>query len=664
MTLPDLNLDDRRFQDLVSEARLRITSTCPEWTEHNVSDPGITLVELFAWMTDMLVYRLNRVPDKLHVALLDLLGIQLAPPAAASTLVRFKLAAPPEDAVAIPSRLTEVATTRTTGGDPIVFQVKDDFTIKPLRPTAYVIQHGGEIREVIVGDGVARPYGPYRRPFATPPVPGDALYLGFSDPLGRLILRVSVDALQARGAGVDPSDPPLRWEVAQGDGSWVEAEVLSDTTGGFNFGSGTIELQMPRRSMVAPVVGRRLYWLRCRLLDRSESGEPSASYTQPPEILGITAHAIGAQLPVEHARLEREESLGYSDGTPAQALQLRGQPALPLDGLSETLEVLDPDADHWTRWELRESFAGSGPGDRHFIFDPAAGEIQLGPAVRHGDGSWTQHGLIPAAGSAFRMSAYRHGGGREGNVAAGEITVLRSAIPGVASVTNPQPAQGGLDTETLASARRRATHELRTRHRAVTAEDFENLALESSHLVARAHCVEGSAGGVAVHILAAVDDADRPLSVAELKPSQELVRQVAAYLDERRLLGSTAHVGAVNLRGVSVVVNVQAARSADLGRIELDVRRALYRYLNPLIGGSSDEGGSGWPFGRAVTDGELHGIVQAVPGVELVDLLRIYETDPENGHRSQRPAGDRLEIERDELVLSDNHTVKVTRQMG
>ena len=81
--LPDIQLDDRRFQDLVSEARLRITRSCPEWTEHNVSDPGITLIELFAWMTEMTIYRLNRVPDKLHVTLLELLGIQLDGPSAA-----------------------------------------------------------------------------------------------------------------------------------------------------------------------------------------------------------------------------------------------------------------------------------------------------------------------------------------------------------------------------------------------------------------------------------------------------------------------------------------------------------------------------------------------------------------------------------------------------
>ena len=103
MRLPEIQLDDRRFQDLVSEARRRIHRSCPEWTEHNVSDPGITLIELFAWMTEMTIYRLNRVPDKLHVELLELLGIRLDPPSAASASLRFRLTAPPESPVRIPA---------------------------------------------------------------------------------------------------------------------------------------------------------------------------------------------------------------------------------------------------------------------------------------------------------------------------------------------------------------------------------------------------------------------------------------------------------------------------------------------------------------------------------------------------------------------------------
>ncbi|HWH11058.1 MAG TPA: putative baseplate assembly protein [Solirubrobacteraceae bacterium] len=662
MTLPTVNLDDRRFQDIVSDARRRIAQTCPEWTEHNVSDPGITLIELFAWMTDMLVYRVNRLPDKLHTALLELLGIRLAPAVPATTLVRFLLSAPAEESLAIAAYDTQIATRRTAAGRPIVFQVRDDFRIAPIRPSAYVIEHDAALRSIPVIDGDARPHGTDQRPFGSPPKPDDAFYVGFADPLGRLVVRVTVDALQARGAGVDPADPPLVWEVAQGPDVWAEAEILTDTTGGFNFGSGVIDLQLPRRSAIAPVAGQRGYWLRCRLIDRAGTGSEDA-YSHPPEIKLITARAIGAVLPATHSVREVEESLGYSDGTPAQSLKLLGAPALGLDPTRETLEVLEPGAELWQRWEQRESFEESGPFDRHFVFDAAAGEVQLGPAIRHPGGGWTQHGAIPVKGAGLRISAYRHGGGREGNVAAGTLSVLRRAVPGVATVTNPQPARGGLDQESLEAARHRTTFELRTRYRAVTTADFEFLARDASPQVGRTYCVEapGDDGAIVIYVLAGVAQPDRHLTATELMPDRGLLSQVAAYLDERRTLGTTVHLAAARLRRVSVVVNVEVAPGADGGRVEIDVRQALYRYLNPLIGGSASGPGSGWGFGRPLVEGELYGIVQAVLGVEQIVLLRVYEADAAD-QRARRPVGNQLTIEPHELIVSETHTVKATRR--
>ena len=92
MPIPDPQLDDRRFQDLVNEAKEMIPRYCPEWTDHNVSDPGVTLIELFAYMVDLLLYRVNRVPDKMYLRFLDLLGIQLIEAVPARTRVTFSLA--------------------------------------------------------------------------------------------------------------------------------------------------------------------------------------------------------------------------------------------------------------------------------------------------------------------------------------------------------------------------------------------------------------------------------------------------------------------------------------------------------------------------------------------------------------------------------------------
>ena len=89
--IPPPKLDDRSFHDIVEEAISMIPRYAPEWTNHNPSDPGITLIELAAWMTDLLIYRLNQVPDKNYVAFLNLLGIKLRAPRAAKALSRFTL---------------------------------------------------------------------------------------------------------------------------------------------------------------------------------------------------------------------------------------------------------------------------------------------------------------------------------------------------------------------------------------------------------------------------------------------------------------------------------------------------------------------------------------------------------------------------------------------
>jgi predicted phage baseplate assembly protein len=658
--LPEITLDDRHFQDIVNEARARIALSCPEWTEHNVSDPGITLIELFAWMTDMLVYRLNRVPDKLHLALLELLGIRLDPPTAASAELRFRLGSPAAEPVAIPAVRTEVGTVRTATEESIVFQTSDAFTIPAITAVAYAVERGGTVKDVGVASGVARPKGPDQLPFGMPPAPGDGLYLGFDEPLARLLVQIDVDCSQARGAGVDPEDPPLRWEVSTGEAgaAWAEARVLSDRTGGFNYGSGIIELELPTRTGIESVGGRRAHWLRCRLDALTRSGVAGAVFSHPPEIYSLAAGAIGARIPAVHAQRETNEVLGESDGTPGQRFELRHSPVLA-PRVDETLEVRVPGSTDWQPWERRDSFAESGPSDLHYLVDPAAGEIELGPAIRSAGGEWVQHGSIPPKGATLRFAAYRHGGGRTGNVAAGTLTMLKEAIPGVASVTNPFPADGGVDREPLASARRRASMEIRARYRAVTAEDFEYLCGAASRRVARAICVPvGREGVTRVHILPRVEDADRQLAYHELAPGDDLLAEVSAFLDDRRLVGTTVQLAPVRLRGISVVVNVQASPRSDLARVERDVATALYRYLNPLTGGSASGHGEGWEFGRALNQGEVFGVVHAVEGVEFVKILRVYETDLVTGQQDPKPAGTHIELEADEVIASGAHVVK------
>ena len=74
MSLPMPTLDDRSYADLLEEARALIPGLAPQWTNHNPSDPGITLIELFAWLTEMLIYRIDRLPEASTRAFLRLLN--------------------------------------------------------------------------------------------------------------------------------------------------------------------------------------------------------------------------------------------------------------------------------------------------------------------------------------------------------------------------------------------------------------------------------------------------------------------------------------------------------------------------------------------------------------------------------------------------------------
>ena len=253
------------------------------------------------------------MPEKLHVTLLNLLGIELEPPVAATTRLRFRLSAPPTEPVQIPAGETEVGTIRTANEEAVIFQTTEDFTIPPARPTAYAVKRGGAVKDVGVAGGIAKPKGPDQTAFGSPPKAGDALYIGFDVPLANMLLEVDVDCSQARGAGVDPEDPPLRWEVsvAEEESGWLEAEVVEDLTGGFNYGSGKVTIQLPDRHTAVPIAGHRAYWVCCRLDTKTRSGAAAAaSYTHPPEIHEITAAPIGAIIPAAHSARETGEVIG------------------------------------------------------------------------------------------------------------------------------------------------------------------------------------------------------------------------------------------------------------------------------------------------------------------------------------------------------------------
>ena len=441
------------------------------------------------------------------------------------------------------------------------------------------------------------------------------------------------------------------WEAWTGH-SWAECEVDRDDTGGLN-GPGDVVLHVPA-THAASIIGRRKAgWLRCRVVPPAER---QPFYTVSPRIRGASAFTIGGTVPARYAEAIRDETVGLSEGVPGQRFPLTRRPVVDAD---DDVVVEVAGGGGWERWSRVEHFAESDEHDRHFVLDAAAGEIAFGPGVREPDGSVRQYGAVPPKAAPIRVPRYRTGGGRRGNVARGTVRSMRSSLPFVARIENRKPGVGGVDGESVDNAKRRAPLELRTRNRAVTLRDYEYLARAAARQVARVHCQTGADPGSAVVRVLLVPEAESDeawrLEFEALQPDDEVLQRVAAYLDERRVLGTRLIVEPPRYRGVTVVAHLRGRPGADTNRVRTQALAALNQYLHPLVGGPERDG---WPFGRPVQVGELNSVLQAVSGVELVDELRLYPADPITGERDMQVQ--RLDLPANALVYSFHHQIRVS----
>jgi predicted phage baseplate assembly protein len=644
MALPVPNLDDRQFQDLVDEAKRRVMQRCPEWTDHNVSDPGITLIETFAYMVDQLIYRVNRVPEANYLRFLDLIGVTLFPPTAARGDVTFWLSAAQEQTVVVPAG-TQVATVRTDVEEPIVFTVDERLDIVPVT-LAHLATAAAGGQVVDRTDELLGNRGPAT--FGATPAPDDAVLFGLSDAAPRCAVLLRVDA-DVQGVGVDPRDPPWIWEAWDGSG-WAACEVDRDSTGGFNK-PGDVVLHLPTTHTASVLARQRAGWLRCRIVAPAP-GQPF--YRASPRLHTVVASTIGGTIPAVHADVVRGETVGVSDGSAGQRIALSRRPVVAGDGPM----IVEVAADQgWEEWREVASFAQSGPANRHVMVDRVAGEILFGPTIREDTGGVRQYGAIPAKSAVIRVPEYRSGGGQRGNVARGMLAVQRDPLPFISTVTNRRPAIGGVDGETVREAAIRGPLVLRTRDRAVTAEDYEQLAREAAPDAARVRCVPAGPGSAAVRLLvvpAVVTSSD--LEFVHLRPDSDLLSRIGAYLEERRCVGARIAVEPPFYQGVTVVAKIRAKARTATDALRTRATEALYRYLHPTVGGPD---GTGWPFGRPVQVGEFFAVLQQLPGVDLVDEVRLFGADPTTGARGE--AVSRLDLPANALAFSYGHQVRVER---
>lgn len=652
MTLPTPRLDDRRAQDLVDEAKRRIARLVPDWTDHNVSDPGVALVELFAWMTELTLYRLNQVPDRLYVKFLELVGVQLFTAVPARGELLFRLTAAQEEVVRVPEG-TQVSTERSGGEQPVVFSTDRELAVVPPQVTGCLLSDDGSKMKTEHWDELRRQAVSLR--LFRSLEPDACFYLGFDQSLEGNLLRLDL-TMGPEGAGVDPDRPPRVWEAWDGDG-WRAARLLSDSSAGFNT-SGSVEVLLPSMHRPMPLGPLRAHWVRCRLTTPLP-GQPA--YVNAPVLERLEATCVGGIVTATHAEPAPAEHLGVSNGEPGQRFGVRRPPVLPR-APGETVRVVVPPSPAAPdgldeEWLEVPDFTDAREDDKVFTWNGSDGEIAFGPAVLDREGRRVQHGAVPSLDSGVLTTGYRHGGGSRGNVGPHRLRVLQTSIPFVDRVTNPDPTTGGVDQETVENAKVRGPLSLRAGGRAVSAHDFERAALDAARGVSRARCLppERPEDPARLLIVPRVDVAPADLAVGDLALGEELERRIQEYLEPRRVLTARVVISEPSYRLVRVVAWVRAAAGVREESVREEAERALYVYLNPVTGGPS---GQGWPFDRELTVSDIYAVLAALPGLTTVLEVQFQLVDPANPDNPER-VDQRVVLEPDALFCSHHHRVVV-----
>jgi predicted phage baseplate assembly protein len=636
MTLPSPNLDDLRFQrDLVDEARKRIINYNPEWTEYNLSDPGITLIELFAWMTELTLYRLNRVPEKNYIKFLEMLGLQLNPASSARTELTFWLSAdlplnPEDDQTVIVPAGFEVRSELTD--EEVLFTTTRSLEIFP--PLLEHVRKDDEFNKNHLTRMGIEPFLPFNE---RTPRSGDTFYLGFNpaNNISGHILKLDFESEPTEAVGIRRDDPPWVWECMTRDGAWQEVhpskyEGEKDSTGGLNNEEGQLVLYLPLTAEPGSLYGLNAFWLRCRIEQRNPL---QGMYSESPRVNSITAYSMGATVPAMHSLSVLAEHLGISDGEPGQTFTLLNSPVLTLQE-GETLEVeeLHQDETVYVPWKLVDGFSKSNYFDRHFVLSMGTGTVHFGPSVRQPDGTVIQYGRIPENGRSLRFSRYRYGGGVTGNLPSSALTTMGSSLAYVSRVSNLVRASGGRDQETIEELKLRAQRELQAQRRAVTAQDYEQFTLSDSRYsrpVARARCLspqstQEAAGTVSVLVVPAVQEDIKAGSLVALALADELRQEIRTHLDQYRLITTSLNIREPRYTGVQVRAKIVPQDFTRPDEVIRSVNTELKRYLTPLALDdgqpllNTGEKWTGWEFGRDLFTAEVISLIQQVPSVKFV----------------------------------------------
>lgn len=685
MTLPIPDIDDRGFEEILDEALSRVPVHNPEYTNFNESDPGVTMLEVFSFLTESLLYRANQIPERNRLKFLRLLGLSRRPAAVATGLVTFANRRGPF-ATTVLERGTEVR----AGSVP--FRTTHGLEVLPIESRVYYKKavslsgdENAEARRIYEqlnasflpegGDGTLSYYETTPLPPPEPGAPLPSVDLSADTPQGdqslwlALLARpgAEVEATRSKIAGsvltlavvpmladaeriLFPKGEAdqrrrgeLQFEIPGGTGPRPEYRILESRARHPVLAEpGVVEIELPEQAgevtpWFAPDAAEVGVGDRPPTLEETDVADRLVTWIRirPRTESGTSNSSVSARLSVvtaNGARVEQRtrvdgEYLGAGTGEPDQQVQLVNTPVLP-----EHLE-LTVGGERWTEIddlmaappEVPRKDPREAPGARSRMEgDPRVFELdRASGTVRFGDGL---RGARPPEGEVIQ-ARYQYGGGDQGSVGIGAIE-KGTGLPSGITVSNPVPTWGAASEETVAEAERRIAGYLKRRRRAVTESDFEAIVRSTPGL---------EIGRVEVLPLTYPDPgrsdvrAEGVVTVLVV-PATDPDRPDAPTPDRLFLDGVCDHLDArrlvtteVHVRGpIYVGIDVGIGIETIPGTALPPVREDVREAVRTFL--SPLEGGfegEGWPLGRAVEAGELLTVAARVDGVASVREVQV-----------------------------------------
>lgn len=703
MPLPEPQFDSRNYREILNEALARIPVHNPEWTNFTDSDPGITLLQLFSFMTESLIYRANLIPERNRLKFLRLLGVPVRAAEAARGFVVFENPRGPLETMTLDSDVELFA-----GKTP--FRAANELQVLPVEAQFYYKGPVPEHKRAEVEKLYRQLYASFKteenqldfyetRTFAPPP---NGVTLGAIDlaketidgslwlallarsqdkdnletvrsEIANKVLTIGIlPALAQDGCALFPEGPP----AAAGQPSLIlEIPKTSDPTARYDrlrasigdnplVRPGTIEVTLPGADKLRtwgtpdPLetgVGnyppnleeiedqeRLITWIRIRSPE-ADSNNQTASRQLSARLSWVGINAVQV---IQRSHVPAELLLNGT-GEPDQSATLIHTPVFP-DSIRLTVN-----GENWKRVDDLTTAPSEVVARSPRLASERVTESQTiqeskvfwvdreSGEIRFGDGI---HGMRPPARSAIQVS-YDYGGSKQGMVGINAIT-KGPALPAGLRVFNPVPTWGGSDAEPVATAEKRIPAFLRHRNRLISSEDFKEITwrtpgveLGRVEVLPLFHPGQPSQNSEGTVTVLVIPLTD-PAQPGAPRPDRLFLETVCQYLEPRRILTTEVHVHGPNYKPIWVSAGIDVVPGRNEGVVQEEVRRSIEKFLSPLTGGFEEQG---WPLEKQVDAAEISAAAARVDGIAKVNQVLIGD---ESGEKTLPIGMEGLELPR------------------